>query len=106
MGLPGCSVVNGGQLNNPTPNNMFDDSDEIQGCSNFWYPGIGAKDGMGCINEVDAESEGAMARSRHSGGVNACFADGHVQFINNSISRFTWVLLQSTNDGLVPDNSY
>jgi len=106
MGLPGSSAVNGGQLYNPAPNNMFDDSDEIQGCNNFWYPGIGTKDGMGCINEDDAESEGAMARSRHPGGVNACFADGHVQFINNSISRYTWVLLQSTNDGLVPDSSY
>jgi prepilin-type N-terminal cleavage/methylation domain-containing protein/prepilin-type processing-associated H-X9-DG protein len=106
MGMPGSSMVNGGQKNNPTPNNMLDDSDEIEGCSNFWYPGIGSKDGMGCINQPDAGSEGASARSRHQGGVNACFADGHVQFIKNSISRFTWVLLQSTNDGLVPDNDY
>jgi hypothetical protein len=29
-----------------------------------------------------------------------------VQFIKNSISRYTWVLLQSTNDGQVPDNDY
>ena len=34
------------------------------------------------------------------------FADGHVQFIRDTISRYTWVLLQSTNDGLTPDNDY
>jgi prepilin-type processing-associated H-X9-DG protein len=106
MGMPGASTVNGGQSNNPTPNNMGDETDEIEGCSNFWYSGIGTADGMGCVNQPDAGSEGAMARSRHPGGVNACFADGHVKFINNSISRYTWVLLQSTNDGQVPDNDY
>jgi prepilin-type N-terminal cleavage/methylation domain-containing protein/prepilin-type processing-associated H-X9-DG protein len=106
MGFPGASMVNGGERNNPTPNNLRDDSDEIEGCSNFWYPGIGTKYGMGCINQPGVGSEGAQARSRHRGGVNACFADGHVQFIKNSISRYTWVLLQSTNDGKVPDNDY
>jgi prepilin-type processing-associated H-X9-DG protein/prepilin-type N-terminal cleavage/methylation domain-containing protein len=106
MGFPGASIVNGGQQNNPTPNNMLDEADEIEGCANFWYPGIGTTDGMGCVNDPKAGSEGATARSRHNGGVNACFADGHVQFINNSISRYTWVLLQSTNDGLTPDNDY
>jgi prepilin-type N-terminal cleavage/methylation domain-containing protein/prepilin-type processing-associated H-X9-DG protein len=106
MGFPGASMVNGGQRNNPTPNNKRDDADEIEGCANFWYPGIGTKDGMGCINKSTTGNEGAMARSRHRGGVNACFVDGHVQFINNSISRYTWVLLQSTNDGKVPDNDY
>jgi len=38
--------------------------------------------------------------------VNSCFVDGHVAFIKNSISQRTWVLLQSTNDGQVPDNDY
>ena len=106
LGFAGASMVNGGQQNNPTPNNRRDDADEIEGCSSFWYPGIGTKDGIGCINEPGVGSEGATARSHHRGGVNACFADGHVQFIPNSISRYTWVLLQSTNDGQVPDNDY
>jgi prepilin-type processing-associated H-X9-DG protein len=61
---------------------------------------------MGCINKPGVGSEGAVARSRHAGGVNACFVDGHVQFVKDSISRYTWVLLQSTNDGKVPDNDY
>jgi prepilin-type processing-associated H-X9-DG protein len=106
LGFPGASMVNGGQQNNPTPNNREDEADEIEGCSGFWYPGIGTRDGMGCLNKPDAGSEGAVARSRHRGGVNACFADGHVQFISDSISRYTWVLLQSTHDGLTPDNDY
>jgi prepilin-type processing-associated H-X9-DG protein/prepilin-type N-terminal cleavage/methylation domain-containing protein len=106
MGFPGSSMVNGGQDKNIGPNNREDEADEIEGCTNFWYPGIGTRDGMGCINKAKAGSEGAMARSRHSGGVNACFCDGHVQFIKDSISRLTWVLLQSTNDGKVSNNDY
>jgi prepilin-type N-terminal cleavage/methylation domain-containing protein/prepilin-type processing-associated H-X9-DG protein len=106
LGFPGASMVNGGQQYNPTPNNLRDDADEIEGCRGFWYPGIGTRDGMGCLNESNPGSEGATARSRHPSGVNACFADGHVQFVKNSISRFTWVLLQSTNDGEVPDTDY
>jgi prepilin-type N-terminal cleavage/methylation domain-containing protein/prepilin-type processing-associated H-X9-DG protein len=40
------------------------------------------------------------------GGVNACFCDGHVQFVLNSISQRTWVLLQSANDSQVPDSDF
>jgi prepilin-type processing-associated H-X9-DG protein len=101
MGMPGASMVEAGQDNNPTPNNRMEQADEIEGCANFWYEGIGAREGMGCINDPALFSMAAMARSRHPGGVNACFADAHVQFIKNTISQYTWVLLQSTNDGLV-----
>jgi len=99
LGMAGASIVCGGQDENPTPNNRLDEADEIEGCHLFWYPGIGAGDGMGCRKGVDNFSIGAQARSRHSGGVNACFADGHVQFIRESISQKTWVLLQSIDDG-------
>jgi prepilin-type N-terminal cleavage/methylation domain-containing protein/prepilin-type processing-associated H-X9-DG protein len=106
MGMPGASMVSGGQESNPTPNNRNDEADEIEGCSNFWRSGIGSKDGMGCKNDPAAYSVNAMARSQHTGGVNACFADAHVQFISNSIGRRTWVLLQSVNDGQVIDGDY
>ena len=61
---------------------------------------------MGCINDPALYSVSAMARSNHHGGVNACFADAHVQFIKNAISQRTWVLLQSANDGQVIDGEY
>src|SRR5262249_17656034 len=106
LGFPGASMADGGLDRNPTPNDMNDTSDEIEGCVNFWYAGIGTRDGMGCINDPTVYTMEAMARSRHPGGVNTCFADGHVQFINNGISQRTWVLLQSRNDGLLPDKDY
>jgi prepilin-type N-terminal cleavage/methylation domain-containing protein/prepilin-type processing-associated H-X9-DG protein len=106
LGMPGASMVCAGRDSNPTPNDRLDDADEIEGCPDFWYPGIGTKDGMGCRNDPNSFGMAAQARSRHPGGVNACFADGHVQFINNSISQLTWVLLQSTNDGQIPNADY
>lgn len=106
MGMPGSSMVCAGRDYNPTPNNRLEQSDEIEGCWRFWYAGIGTRDGMGCINGANHYSMAGQARSRHTGGLNAAFCDGHVQFYNNSISQWTWVLLQSTNDGLVPGNDY
>jgi prepilin-type processing-associated H-X9-DG protein len=64
-------------------------------------PGIGTSDRMGCRNKV-AFGMASQARSRHTGGVNSWFADGHVALVRDSISRRTWELLQSTNDGQVP----
>jgi prepilin-type processing-associated H-X9-DG protein len=106
LGMPGASLVCAGRDGNPTPNYRLEQADEIEGCPGFWYPGIGTRDGMGCRNDPASFGMAAQARSRHSGGVNACFADGHVQFVKDSISQRTWVLLQSTNDGLTPDNDY
>jgi prepilin-type N-terminal cleavage/methylation domain-containing protein/prepilin-type processing-associated H-X9-DG protein len=105
LGFPGASMVVAGRDTNPTPNNAIEDADEIEACTEFFYPGIGTRDRMGCRNRT-AYGMAAQARSRHTGGVNACFCDGHVQFIRESISQRTWVLLQSTNDGMTPDNDY
>jgi prepilin-type N-terminal cleavage/methylation domain-containing protein/prepilin-type processing-associated H-X9-DG protein len=106
LGMPGASIVCAGRDGNPTPNNRIEQADEVEACDSFWYPGIGSRDGMGCRNGRRNFGMAAQARSRHSGGVNSCFCDGHVQFIRDSISQRTWVLLQSTNDGLVPDSDY
>jgi prepilin-type processing-associated H-X9-DG protein len=47
------------------------------------------------------------ARSRHSGGVNVCMADGSVKFMKNSISLRTWSAI-STSQGneVVSSDSY
>lgn len=106
FGFPGASIVVAGRDTNPTPNNRLDNADEIETCSTFWYAGIGTRDGMGCRPDANNWGMAAQARSRHSGGVNACFADGHVQFINDSIDQLTWVLLQSSNDGQVISGAF
>jgi prepilin-type N-terminal cleavage/methylation domain-containing protein/prepilin-type processing-associated H-X9-DG protein len=112
LGFPGASVVNAGRAAyNPTPNNLLGDSggdgDEIQNCSKFWNPTIGSAQGMGCINDPGAIMTSGMSRSLHTGGVNCCFADGSVRFIQNGISQYNWGLLLSKADGLVlTDNDF
>jgi prepilin-type N-terminal cleavage/methylation domain-containing protein/prepilin-type processing-associated H-X9-DG protein len=119
IGLPGCSITNAGRNYNPTPNNPLGEGnpdtlanatggDEIAGVYKYWYPGMATRDLMGAYeqgcttNGCDAWNS-AMARSAHTGGVNSCFADGHVQFISNSVTQWTWCMLQSKNDGVVLD---
>jgi prepilin-type N-terminal cleavage/methylation domain-containing protein/prepilin-type processing-associated H-X9-DG protein len=41
------------------------------------------------------------ARSKHPGGVNSLMADGHVQFVKNSINVLVWQALGSRNGGEV-----
>lgn len=63
----------GGRDRNPTPNNRLDDADEVETCSTFWYPGIGPRARMGCRPQPNNWGMAAQDRSRHTGGVNACF---------------------------------
>jgi prepilin-type N-terminal cleavage/methylation domain-containing protein/prepilin-type processing-associated H-X9-DG protein len=44
------------------------------------------------------------ARSRHTGGVNVCLADGSVHFIGDSIDLTTWQRLGNAQDGQVLPN--
>jgi|SRR5947209_2792538 len=106
FGFPGASMVVAGRDGDPTPNNRLEQADEIETCSTFWYAGIGTNDGMGCRSDPNNWGMAAHARSRHSGGTNACYCDGHVQFVRDSISQRTWVLLQSSNDGQTPGNDF
>jgi prepilin-type N-terminal cleavage/methylation domain-containing protein/prepilin-type processing-associated H-X9-DG protein len=105
LGFPSSSIVNAGRAAyNPTPNNRLGDSgsdgDEIENGANIWEPGIGSRDGMGCLNDGTLMTSG-MSRSLHTGGVNACMGDGSVRFVKNSIDEQTWGFLISKADGQV-----
>jgi prepilin-type N-terminal cleavage/methylation domain-containing protein/prepilin-type processing-associated H-X9-DG protein len=63
---------------------------------------VGATYGIPCTTiSSTAAPRMAFARSHHNGfsGVNAVFCDGHVAWINNSISIATWRALGTTNGG-------
>jgi prepilin-type N-terminal cleavage/methylation domain-containing protein/prepilin-type processing-associated H-X9-DG protein len=91
-GFPGSSVTAANAIGDcVTPNDLNSNSDDIMGGWN--RPDIG----MGCWESC--YSWQAQARSRHSGVVNAAFADGSTRTISNSIPQFNWYLLTSGNDG-------
>jgi prepilin-type processing-associated H-X9-DG protein len=62
---------------------------------------MGSVDHMGCWSPC-LNWQG-QARSRHTGGVNACFADGSVHFITDAIDQGTWFYLLSAADGVTPN---
>jgi prepilin-type N-terminal cleavage/methylation domain-containing protein/prepilin-type processing-associated H-X9-DG protein len=47
----------------------------------------------------DSTGSHAAARSKHTGGVNACFADGSIQFISNTIDFTIWRALGTRAGG-------
>jgi prepilin-type N-terminal cleavage/methylation domain-containing protein/prepilin-type processing-associated H-X9-DG protein len=112
IGLEGSSLVGHARDYNPTPNATFqvpgignkgcgDGGDEIQNCNVFaaQFPAR-AQMGMPCTCSK-ANMSGAQSRSMHPGGVNACFGDGSVRFIKNSIPQRIWFALLVSSDGTV-----
>ena len=67
------------------------------------YPGECVSDpqqNLPCMSNTDSEDEHyAAARSRHPGGVNALFGDGHVRFFSDSVDTTVWGWLGSIDDG-------
>ena len=91
MGASGYSHRN-------TPNSSVGDA----GWANFGQD-VACTEGpdMPCDNTHGTQHDEfhAAARSRHSGGVNAVFADGHVIFASNTIDLVIWQRLASIADG-------
>jgi prepilin-type processing-associated H-X9-DG protein len=50
---------------------------------------------------TSGSAKATAARSRHPGGVNACFSDGSVRFIASSVERDTWHALWTRAGGEV-----
>jgi prepilin-type processing-associated H-X9-DG protein/prepilin-type N-terminal cleavage/methylation domain-containing protein len=104
MGFPGSSVTAANAISDcTTPNDRNEGSDDVLGCPVFWYPGIGSRDAIGCSTgfaNLGWPSWQAQARSRHSGGVNVCFADGSVRFVSDYVAQGVWFYMLSTSDGV------
>jgi prepilin-type N-terminal cleavage/methylation domain-containing protein/prepilin-type processing-associated H-X9-DG protein len=90
LGIPGATMFNAAQ----TPNESI-----FNGCR-FQDQACG----VGCNTD---SSWTVPSTSAHPGGVNVTMADGHVQFIKNSISRPTWWAIATKADGeVVSSDSY
>jgi prepilin-type N-terminal cleavage/methylation domain-containing protein len=90
LGFPGSSATAGQtSLVGPNDTTQFD---QIEACVN------NQTIAMGCV----ASTAGPLAgnsRSQHTGVTIACFGDGQVRNISNSIAAQAWTLLTSANDG-------
>jgi prepilin-type N-terminal cleavage/methylation domain-containing protein/prepilin-type processing-associated H-X9-DG protein len=73
-----------------TPNSGTDVSPYCNGKTYPWNPP--------CTNTNSGHAH-KTARSRHTGGVNVLFADGHVTFIADGIALATWRALGTMNGG-------
>ena len=96
LGHPGSSLLSGGGVGDCSgPNDgtaaKFENCDDIHGGTSAPAQGMGAW--ASCLNWQ------AQARSRHPGGINACFGDGSVRMVNDNINKRNWFILLSRNSG-------
>lgn len=104
MGYPGSSVTAANAIGDcTTPNDHNEGSDDVQGCPNFYYAGIGTRDCIGCSTgfaNLGWPSWQSQARSRHGAGVHVCFADSSVRFISDYVAQGVWFYMLSSSDGV------
>jgi prepilin-type processing-associated H-X9-DG protein len=84
-----------------TPNNQGPNADTITRCVGNLLAAA-AEAGMPCTRDVPAGLRGRMAaapRSRHPGGVNSAFLDGHATFLSDEIDEFAMAYMVSIDDG-------
>jgi prepilin-type N-terminal cleavage/methylation domain-containing protein/prepilin-type processing-associated H-X9-DG protein len=109
MGVGGASLTCANATGDATtPNDSNEYSDDIEDCNTtrvslgLGNSGLGQLQ-MGCSNDNlphNWPNWQAQARSAHTNGVNACFADCHVRFITNDISETVWGYMNSRNCGV------
>ncbi len=101
-----CPMVGGNSFTGAFPPNSRG-TDVMMGCPPAGDPAAPpATDPRFCTQNTDANpSTGGQwqvaARSRHTGGVNACMADGSVRFFRDSISQAQWSALCTARGGEV-----
>ena len=92
MGIASASIVAGsGRGDGAGPNQSLAGWDDVEGGINDVENGMGA-----CIN---CGSNQVTMKSKHPGGAFACFADGSVRFVVNSISQINYQLIHCRDDG-------
>jgi prepilin-type N-terminal cleavage/methylation domain-containing protein/prepilin-type processing-associated H-X9-DG protein len=99
-----CAMATGDATN---PNDANEYSDDIEDCNKVRQAmGVGNSGlgflRMGCSNDNlprNWPNWQGQARSRHTNGVNACFGDGSVRFIRETVDEVTWYRMNSRNDG-------
>lgn len=62
--------------------------------------------GYSCINQGFVQEGAYTAGSRHAGGANACFADGHTQFVREDIAPSVWRALGTRNGSEVVSQDF
>jgi prepilin-type N-terminal cleavage/methylation domain-containing protein/prepilin-type processing-associated H-X9-DG protein len=96
----------------PSNTALYDDgkSDDIENCYELLqatlpmaqWPMFSSQTRMGCSWDNGTQNwpnwQG-NARSMHAAGVNACFADGSVRWVSETVPQPIWFLMNSRNDG-------
>jgi prepilin-type N-terminal cleavage/methylation domain-containing protein/prepilin-type processing-associated H-X9-DG protein len=107
MGVGGSSLTGAvGFGDCAAPNDANEYSDDIEDCNQVRVAmGLGnsglGKLAMGCSNDNlpnNWPNWQADARSRHTGGVNACMGDGSVRFVRDSVNPTAWHWANCRND--------
>ncbi len=99
FGLAGSSIiVSHADGDCRLPNDMGGCSDDIRDAQNLPDEGLGSW--------TSCNSNQATARSKHSGGIQACYADGSIRFVSNTIDQYSWWLINAAQDGRPQPTNY
>lgn len=98
----GTSMGSATYMHLNTPNSSVGDALLVGGGQYNCVP----EDDMPCSDSAGNTyyNEYASARSRHPGGVNVAFADGHVSFFTDEVDLLTWQWLSTIAGGETIDN--